>query len=114
MRPPCPPVLASRATTASTWSWVAPGVITTITVNGTVLRLHSVRARTHPRTMIVRVRLFCSDPRCAAAFEAIGPIEELETLACSCGGGLEIIGLPDEGGRAGRRRIGAFSVGGVS
>jgi hypothetical protein len=46
--------------------------------------------------MIVRARLFCSDPRCAAAFEAIGPLEELEALACSCGGGLEITGLPDE------------------
>jgi hypothetical protein len=46
--------------------------------------------------VIVRVRLYCSDPRCAAAFEAIGPLEELETLACSCGGGLEIIGFPDE------------------
>lgn len=46
--------------------------------------------------MIVRARLFCSDPDCAAAFEAIGPIEELEALACSCGGGLELIGFPDE------------------
>jgi hypothetical protein len=44
--------------------------------------------------MIVRARLFCSDPACAAAFEAIGPIEELEALACSCGGGLEVIGFP--------------------
>ena len=46
--------------------------------------------------MIVRVRLFCSDPHCAASIEAIGPIEELEALACSCGAGLEIVGLPDE------------------
>jgi hypothetical protein len=46
--------------------------------------------------MIVRARLFCSDPRCAAAFEAIGPLEELEALACSCGGGLEVIGFPDQ------------------
>ena len=44
--------------------------------------------------MIVRARLFCSNPRCAAAFEAIGPVEELEALACPCGGGLEIIGFP--------------------
>ena len=28
----CTPVVSSRATTASTCSWVAPGVITTITV----------------------------------------------------------------------------------
>jgi hypothetical protein len=46
--------------------------------------------------MIVRVRLFCSDPRCAVAYEAIGPIEELEALACSCGGGLEIAGVAGE------------------
>jgi hypothetical protein len=49
--------------------------------------------------MMVRARLFCSDPRCAAAFEAIGPIEELEALACSCGGGLEVIGFPEESER---------------
>jgi hypothetical protein len=46
--------------------------------------------------MMVKARLFCSDPRCAAAFEAIGPLEELEALACSCGGGLEITGFPEE------------------
>ena len=46
--------------------------------------------------MYVRARLFCSDSHCAARFEAIGPLEELEALACSCGGGLEIIGFPDE------------------
>jgi hypothetical protein len=49
--------------------------------------------------MIVRARLFCSDARCAAAFEAIGPVEELEALACSCGGGLEILGFPQESER---------------
>ena len=48
--------------------------------------------------MIVRARLFCSDPGCAAVFEAIGRIEELEALACSCGGGLELTGFPDEAG----------------
>jgi hypothetical protein len=46
--------------------------------------------------MIVRARLFCSDSRCAAAFEAIGPIEELEALACACGAGLEVAGLAAE------------------
>ena len=46
--------------------------------------------------MVVRARLFCSDPACAAGFEAFGPIEELEALACSCGGGLELIGFPGE------------------
>jgi hypothetical protein len=52
--------------------------------------------RASSAAMMVRVRLFCSDPHCAAAFEAIGPIEELEALACSCGGGLEIAGLASE------------------
>ena len=47
--------------------------------------------------MVVRARLFCSDGDCDAVYEAIGPLEELEALACSCGGGLEITGLPDEG-----------------
>jgi hypothetical protein len=46
--------------------------------------------------MVVRARLYCSNPRCDAAFEAIGPLEELEALACACGGGLEIAGFPDE------------------
>jgi hypothetical protein len=46
--------------------------------------------------MIVRARLFCSDPGCDAVFVAIGRIEELEALACSCGGGLEVIGFPED------------------
>ena len=57
--------------------------------------------------MIVRARLYCSDPACAAAFEAIGPLEELEALACSCGGGLEITGFP---GEANAPRHGAFEL----
>lgn len=46
--------------------------------------------------MIVRARLFCSHPGCDAVFEAIGRIEELEALACSCGGGLEVTGFPQD------------------
>jgi hypothetical protein len=61
-------------------------------------------------SMVVRARLFCSDARCAAAFEAIGPIEELEALACSCGGGLEIIGFPNEGERAPLGRFELFPL----
>jgi hypothetical protein len=57
--------------------------------------------------MIVRARLFCSDPGCAAVFEAIGRIEELEALACACGGGLEVSGLPDAAVRPAR---GAFEL----
>jgi hypothetical protein len=45
--------------------------------------------------MMVKARLFCSSPACDAVFEAIGPLEELEALACSCGGGLEITGFPE-------------------
>jgi hypothetical protein len=49
--------------------------------------------------MMVRARLFCSSDACDAVFEAIGPLAELEALACSCGGGLEIIGFPEESER---------------
>jgi hypothetical protein len=45
---------------------------------------------------MTRVRLFCTDSRCAETFEAIGRIEELETLSCVCGAGLEIVGWPEE------------------
>jgi hypothetical protein len=58
--------------------------------------------------MVVRARLFCSDPRCAAAFEAVGPLEELEALACSCGGGLEVVGFPDEAERPTHGRFELF------
>ena len=43
--------------------------------------------------------MYCSDDECDAVFEAIGPLEELEALACSCGGGLEITGFPEESER---------------
>jgi hypothetical protein len=46
--------------------------------------------------MMHRARLFCSDDGCDAVYEAIGRLEELEALACSCGAGLEIIGFPDD------------------
>ena len=51
--------------------------------------------------MVVKARLFCTDAKCAAIYEAIGTLEELEALACSCGAGLEIVGWPDEAGRGG-------------
>jgi len=57
--------------------------------------------------MMITARLFCSDPACDAVFEAIGPIEELEALACSCGGGLEVTGFPDE---AEKPRHGRFEL----
>jgi hypothetical protein len=52
--------------------------------------------------MIVRARLFCSDERCAAVYEAAGRLEDLEALACSCGSGLEPIGFPDDAGEPDR------------
>ncbi len=37
----------------------------------------------------------CSGEGCAEVFEALGPLEELEALACECGCALEVIGWPD-------------------
>ena len=41
---------------------------------------------------MVHVRLVCSDPDCAETFEAFGPLEEVEALACKCGCALQIVG----------------------
>ena len=40
-------------------------------------------------------RLICSDGECAETFEAYGTLEELETLACDCGCGLQILGVSE-------------------
>jgi hypothetical protein len=41
-------------------------------------------------------RLICSDEDCADEIVAEGrTLEELETLACECGCGLQLIGWPD-------------------
>jgi hypothetical protein len=39
--------------------------------------------------------LVCSDGRCGVVFEARGPLEELDILACGCGAGLQILGWPE-------------------
>ena len=52
--------------------------------------------------MIFRAKVVCTDAGCDAVYEAIGRIGELEALACFCGGGLEIIGFPDDSGEADR------------
>jgi hypothetical protein len=39
--------------------------------------------------------LVCSDGACAAVFEARGPLEELDALACGCGAGLQVLGWPE-------------------
>jgi hypothetical protein len=42
------------------------------------------------------VRLICSDPACAEAFEArAATLGDLEALACACGCGLQVLGWPD-------------------
>ena len=46
--------------------------------------------------MVVKARLFCTDARCAAIYEAVGRVEELETLTCYCGAGLELVGWPED------------------
>jgi hypothetical protein len=46
--------------------------------------------------MVVKARLFCTDPKCADVYEAVGTLEDLEALACFCGAGLEIVGWPDD------------------
>lgn len=40
---------------------------------------------------MVHVRLICCDDDCAEEFEAFGPFEEIEALACDCGCTLEVI-----------------------
>jgi hypothetical protein len=45
--------------------------------------------------MLYRALLFCSDDECTEVFEAVGTIDELQTLACDCGCGLEVVGWPE-------------------
>ena len=42
----------------------------------------------------MRVLLVCSADGCAELFEAYGPLDELEALACECGYGLQLLGWP--------------------
>jgi len=44
---------------------------------------------------VVRALLICSDDACTALYEVLGSIEEIETLACSCGCGLAVVGWPE-------------------
>ena len=44
---------------------------------------------------MVRARLLCSGDGCAAIFEALGTLEEIEALACDCGCALEILAWPE-------------------
>jgi hypothetical protein len=48
---------------------------------------------------VLVARLICSEPRCAAAYEAVaGSLAELETLACDCGCGLWVRRVAEEAG----------------
>jgi hypothetical protein len=40
---------------------------------------------------VVHVLLTCHDSRCESVYEAYGPLEELESLACECGCALQIV-----------------------
>ena len=40
---------------------------------------------------MVHVLLTCHDSSCQAVYEAYGPLEELEALACECGCALQIV-----------------------
>lgn len=45
--------------------------------------------------MLYAAELICSDPDCAERVDAVGTLEELETLVCNCGCGLAVVGWPD-------------------
>ena len=40
---------------------------------------------------MVHVLLACHDSGCTSVYEAYGPLEELEALACDCGCALQIV-----------------------
>ena len=42
--------------------------------------------------------LICSDGDCAARFEAVGSLAELEALACDCGCALVIVAISEADG----------------
>jgi hypothetical protein len=50
---------------------------------------------------MVRALLICSDDDCTAVFEAYGSLAEVESLACECGCGLQVVGWPEPAGNGG-------------
>ena len=44
---------------------------------------------------LFRALLVCSDEGCDAELEIIGPLEEIEAIACDCGLGFHVIGWPE-------------------
>ena len=41
--------------------------------------------------------MICGDGDCAETFEAYGPLDELEALACACGCVLEVLEISEVG-----------------
>ena len=56
---------------------------------------------------MVRAVLICSEGSCPTVYEAYGPFEEIEALACDCGCGLHVLGWvePVELGPTARRDV---------
>ncbi len=44
--------------------------------------------------MLVHAQLVCSDGGCAARYEVIAHVAEVESLGCDCGYGLQLLGWP--------------------
>ena len=57
---------------------------------------------------VFRAEVICPDDACAAAFDAVAELEELEALICDCGCTLSVERLSDDD--AARRRDGAFEL----
>lgn len=64
-------------------------------------RAHAIRRALHHPGALFHAILICSDGDCAELFEAYGPLEELEALACDCGCSLELLATSELDG-AGR------------
>ena len=43
----------------------------------------------------VHARLVCSEEECTDTFEAYGPLDELEALACDCGCALQVVEISE-------------------
>ena len=47
-------------------------------------------------TRVFRAEVICPDNECAAAFDAVAELEQLEALICDCGCTLSVERLSDE------------------
>ena len=46
-------------------------------------------------TVVYRALPVCSDEGCAAEYEVLGTLPEIEALCCDCGLGLQSLGWPE-------------------